>query len=58
MSSDLFSLEGRVALITGSARGIGWGIAQTVAAAGAHVVINDLDEAAIKAGLGLSGSGI
>lgn len=49
MSSDLFSLQGRVALITGSARGIGWGIAQTVAAAGAHVVINDLDEATIAA---------
>ena len=49
MSSDLFSLQGRVALITGSARGIGWGMAQTVAAAGAHVVINDLDEATIAA---------
>jgi gluconate 5-dehydrogenase len=43
----MFSLAGRVALITGSARGIGWGIAQAVAASGAHVVINDLDEAVV-----------
>lgn len=47
MVPDQFSLAGRVALITGSARGIGWGIAQSVAAAGAHVVINDLDEATV-----------
>lgn len=49
MASELFSLEGRVALVTGSARGIGWGIAQAMAAAGAHVVINDLDDAVVAA---------
>lgn len=47
MTTDLFCLAGRTALVTGSARGIGWGIAQTLAMAGAHVVINDLDEAAV-----------
>lgn len=47
MTTKTFSLAGRTALVTGSARGIGWGIAQALAAAGAHVVINDLDETAV-----------
>ena len=41
-------LAGRTALVTGSARGIGWGIALGLAAAGAHVVLNDLDAAALE----------
>lgn len=41
--SRLFSLAGRTVLVTGARRGIGWAIAGTCAAAGAHVVINDLD---------------
>ncbi len=45
---DTFSLAGRVALVTGSARGIGWGIARAMADAGAHVVLNDLDPAALE----------
>ena len=49
MTTDPFSLRGRVALVTGSARGIGWRIAQAVAAAGAHAVINDLDATAVAA---------
>jgi 3-oxoacyl-[acyl-carrier protein] reductase len=36
----VISLEGKVAFISGSTRGIGWSIAQTMAAAGATVVIN------------------
>lgn len=38
-----FSLQGRVALLTGSGRGIGLAIAQTLASAGAAVAIQDID---------------
>jgi NAD(P)-dependent dehydrogenase (short-subunit alcohol dehydrogenase family) len=39
-----FSLRGRAALITGSSRGIGQGIALAMSAAGAELVLHGLDE--------------
>ncbi len=38
-----FSLQGKVALITGSSQGLGRAIAQAYAASGAHVIINGRD---------------
>lgn len=38
--NDIFGLDGRVALVTGSTRGIGAAIAGGLSAAGAHVVIH------------------
>ena len=37
---SLFTLTGKTALITGSARGIGLAMAEGLAAAGAHVIVN------------------
>ncbi len=42
------NLEGKVALVTGAARGIGQAIADTLAANGARVVYADLDEATAR----------
>lgn len=50
--SDLISLEGRVAVVTGGARGTGAAIARRLAQAGAAVVIGDSDEAAAEATAG------
>ncbi|WP_433122958.1 SDR family oxidoreductase [Arthrobacter koreensis] len=43
MAADMFDISGRVALVTGSSRGIGNAIARGLAAAGAVVVLNGLD---------------
>lgn len=40
MKNDPFSIEGKIALITGSSQGIGKGIAETLAARGCHVIIS------------------
>lgn len=37
---DMFSLEGRIALITGASRGLGLAMARALAGAGAHAVLN------------------
>ena len=55
----LFSLEGRVALVTGSSRGLGFAMARALASAGAHVVLNGRkpDEVAARAS-DLAGTGL
>jgi gluconate 5-dehydrogenase len=47
MSSRLFSLAGRTALVTGSARGLGLAIAEGLADAGAKVIVNGTTEAGV-----------
>ncbi len=46
--SQSFKLDGHVALVTGSAAGIGFAIARTFASAGACVMVSDLDLAAAE----------
>ena len=49
MSPSLFDLSGRVALITGSSRGLGRAMAEGLAAAGARVIVNGTDRARVAA---------
>jgi NAD(P)-dependent dehydrogenase (short-subunit alcohol dehydrogenase family) len=44
----MIDLEGKVALVTGAASGIGLGIARILSAAGVRVAVNDLDPAAAE----------
>jgi 3-hydroxybutyrate dehydrogenase len=50
-------LDGKVALITGAARGIGFGIAKRFAEAGARIIIADLDPEAAKSAAKKIGKG-
>ncbi|WP_414649991.1 glucose 1-dehydrogenase [Devosia sp.] len=46
-SISLFNLGGKRALVTGSSRGIGFGIAAALAGAGAEIILNGRDPAAL-----------
>ena len=46
--SDLFSLAGQVALVTGSSRGLGFAMAEALAAHGALVVLNGRERASLE----------
>jgi gluconate 5-dehydrogenase len=45
----MFRLDGKVALITGSTRGLGWAMAEAMAERGAHVVVTGRDDDEVQA---------
>ena len=46
-----FSLEGKVALVTGASYGIGFALASAFAQAGAKIVFNDIKQELVDKGL-------
>ena len=44
----MFDLTGKVALVSGASRGLGWAMAQSLAQSGAHVLLNARDKNALK----------
>lgn len=49
--TDKFSLEGKIALVTGASYGIGFAIATAYAQAGATIVFNDINQELVDKGL-------
>lgn len=50
-SMDSFSLDGKIALVTGASYGIGYAIASGLAKAGAKIVFNDINQELVDKGL-------
>ena len=56
---QMFSLEGRIALVTGSSGGIGFALARALASAGATVVVNGRDTGKVETAVAaLTGEGL
>ena len=51
MDMKSFSLEGKIALVTGASYGIGFAIASAYAAAGAKIVFNDINQELVDKGM-------
>ena len=51
MDIKKFSLEGKIALVTGAAYGIGFELAKSYAEAGATIVFNDINQEMVDKGL-------
>ncbi len=51
MSTNLFRLDGKIALVTGASYGIGMAMAKALSAAGAKIVFNDIKAEMIESGL-------
>lgn len=51
MNLNAFSLEGKIALVTGASYGIGFAIASGLASCGAKIVFNDINEEFLNKGL-------
>jgi len=51
MPQSLFSLDGKLALVTGAARGLGLAMARSLALAGAEVLLNGRDEGRLRPGV-------
>jgi len=51
MYMDIFSLKGKIALVTGGSYGIGFAMACALAEAGAEIVFNDLNQENVDKGL-------
>lgn len=59
MYLEKFKLDGKVAVITGAAQGIGYACAEALAEAGAHVIITDMTaDAAAKAAASITARGL
>jgi gluconate 5-dehydrogenase len=49
MTDSMFDLTGRLALLTGSGRGIGFSLSRGLSVARAEIVLNDLDTDTLRA---------